>query len=272
MALLSHGADGKTYDELKNGLHFKENKISTANGFKQYIETLQENAGEAKFTVANHVFVQKGHQINQNFRDVAVNQFWSGIESLDFAKSEESSQTINTWVEQKTNGLIKNLTNPNMLNAGTRVFLTNAIYFKGVWEDEFDAYSTQKQKFYRNEQDTIETDFMSNEGTYDYAVLNDLDATAVGMRYKNSNFSFIIVLPNNRTGLPILESQLRNSSLERITSQMQEQDVRVTIPKFKAEYEINLNDVLTKVIFLTQCMKVRLIYFKNCFRILDGHG
>lgn len=232
---------------MRRGLHLTGDKATAANQFAEYYGLLQKSVGQSTLSIANQIYVQLGYQINKNFEEVAVKKFLSGIGSLDFAKATESAQTINHFVEEKTKEKIKDLIKPDMLSSDTRVVLVNAIYFKGNWEYQFDKEFTTEGDFYTSETDTVPVDFMHIKKKFNYAVLDDLDATALEMKYANSNFSFVIVLPNSRTGLSALETKLKNYDLAKITDEMHLQEVDVTIPKFKVEYEINLNEVLKKV-------------------------
>lgn len=247
LALFSQGTGGNTFEQLKKGLRLNIDKAAAADLFQEYYGLLKESVGEATLSIANQIYVQNGHDLNQNFQEIAVKKFFSGIESLDFAQNVESANAINKFVEEKTKEKIKNLIKPNMLNALTRIVLVNAIYFKGNWEHQFKRENTIEGDFYTSETETVRVDFMNNKKRYNYGVLDNLDATALELKYANSNFSFVIVLPNSRTGLPALEAKLKSSNLTEVFNQMYSQEVQVTIPKFKVEFDISLNDVLKKV-------------------------
>lgn len=246
LALLSQGANGNTFEELNRGLHLDGNKIASANQFQEYYGLLDKSIGGSNLSIASKIYVQNGHSVKKEFRDVAVEKFSAGVESLDFAKSVESAQAINQFVEEKTNNHIKDLIQPDMISSDTRMVLANAIYFKGNWEYQFDKRRTAKADFYTSETDKVPVDMMRIKKRFNYAVLDDLNASALEMKYANSNFTFVIVLPDSRTGLPELETKLKNYDLSQITDQMRSQEVDVTIPKFKVEFKINLNDVLKK--------------------------
>lgn len=222
-------------------------KAAAANQFQQYYGLLEKSVGKSTLSIANQIYVKTGFQLNKNFQEVAVNNFFSGIDALDFAKNVESAKAINQFVEEKTREKIKDLIKPNMLNADTRVVLVNAIYFKGDWEHQFKKENTREGDFYISETETVPVNFMHSKKRFNYGVFDDLDATALEMKYANSNFSFVIVLPNSRTGLSALESKLKTFDLAKISEKMYSQEVQVTIPKFKVEFEINLNDALKKV-------------------------
>ena len=59
-------------------------------------------------------------------------------QELDLDKSEEASRTINQWIKEQTEGKIKDLIEPNILDRLTKLVLVNAVYFKGEWEQKFD--------------------------------------------------------------------------------------------------------------------------------------
>ena len=66
------------------------------------------------------------------------------LNEVDFVKATESARkTINTWVEKKTNNKIKNLIAKGVLDSMTRLVLTNAIYFKGNWQSQFEEARTR---------------------------------------------------------------------------------------------------------------------------------
>lgn len=222
-------------------------KTTTANQFHDYIAGLEKNAGQASLLIADQIYVQQGKQINKQFRDLAVEKFSSGIEALNFNKSAESAQVINQFVESKTNNKIKDIVEPDSLDADTNIILVNAIYFNGTWEHTFDKYQTYEQDFYINDADKISTDFMHKKRHFNYTDLADLDATALEMNYDNSELSFLIILPKTRTGLSALESKLQNYDLSKMVEQMQSAEVDVAIPKFSFKFDIKLNDVLEKV-------------------------
>lgn len=247
LGLLSQGANGNTYDELHKGLHLKNDKETTADQFAAHFESLKESVGESTLSIANQLYVQTGYELNKNFQEVAVKKFTSGIESLNFGQNVESAATINRFVEEKTNKKIKDLIKSNMLNDLTRLVLVNAIYFKGNWLHKFNPKNTKKGNFYVSETETVPVDYMHITKKFNYARLDELDAAALEMKYANSNFSFVILLPNQRTGLSALEEKLQNFDLANITEKMYDAEVQVTIPKFKIEYEIELNNALQNV-------------------------
>jgi serpin B len=191
--------------------------------------------------------VMKNYSVKKSFNDVATKSFASEAQSLDFSQGQQSASTINGWVESHTNNKIKDLISADSLNSDTRMVLVNAIYFKGMWTHQFDKKDTFKAPFYLNDQDSVTVDFMKVKKHFKYGALPDLDATAIEMPYNNSDISMLIILPNSRTGLSALEGKLNTIDLGEISNSLYKQEVNVEIPKFKIEFDIQLNEPLQKV-------------------------
>ncbi|XP_031635358.1 ovalbumin-related protein X-like [Contarinia nasturtii] len=187
------------------------------------------------------------YKLEEHFKEIAVEKFSSGIESLDFKDSDKSARIINDFVEENTNQMIKDFIKPGMCDADTRLILVNAIYFKGTWEYKFNKNETREGDFWINEIEKNRVEFMTMEKCMQYGKLKDLDAVALEMKYADSKLSFLIILPNSRTGLSALEKKMKNYKLKDIISKMKLTTCCVTIPKFKVEFEIDLKSVLKEL-------------------------
>lgn len=245
ISLALMGAKGKTADEMKSVLRFGDLQHEhIASNFKSLMESL--NKGPS-VKLANKIYIQENYTIKAKFNAIATGSFYSEAENLNFANNDASAKTINNWVESKTNNKIKDLIDPSILDGLTRMVLVNAIYFKGVWEHQFDVANTKNLPFYLNETDSVEVPMMYHKKKYFYGVFKDLDATGIEMKYKDSDISMFIILPNKRTGLAALEEKLSGVDLKELSKNMFNVDVHLTLPKFKVEFSVSLKDILTKV-------------------------
>ncbi|CRK96981.1 CLUMA_CG010343, isoform A [Clunio marinus] len=246
LTLAMFGATGSTRQEMLTSLKYPADYTNQAisQNFETFTEKVKSTNG---LKIANKVYVMKKYSVKKSFNDVAMKSFASEAQSLDFAENVQSAATINGWVEDHTNNKIKDLVKPDTLDSDTRMVLVNAIYFKGFWEHQFKPSQTFKAPFYLNDQDTANVDFMKIKEHFKYGMFEDLDATAIDLPYKDSDISMLIILPNSRTGLPALEQKLNTIDLASLTQKMYKQEVRVELPKFKVEFEINLNEPLEKM-------------------------
>lgn len=263
MGLLSQGARGTTFDEIASALRFPSDKIAIADLFHELSGNFAKSNASITLNVANQVYVQRGYQIKSEFNEIATKKFESGVEAVNFAENVASANHINGWVEKKTNSKITDLIKPDSLGVDTRVVLVNAIYFKGDWKNKFDKELTAPGPFYVNDKDTVNVEYMHTKKHFKFGYLDELDATAIELPYVDSDISFVVVLPNSREGLSVLEAKIKEYDLTKIAEQMYSQEVQVTLPKFKIEHEVNLNDVLKKVkhIFHTPPSKLNVYDF-----------
>lgn len=260
LALLTIGTNGKTFNELARDLHFPGNKNAIANQFYESYRFLLRGRGKTQFSVSNVIYVQRGYSINKNFKAIAKNKFNSGIDSMDFRDGDIASNYINRFIDFRTKGKIKHLITPEVITPDTRIILLNAIYFKGDWLHKFDAAHTRKSNFHVSPTQSIPTDFMYQQENFNIADIPELGASAIEMKYDRSQYSFVIVLPYSIFGLAEVESKLHNIDLQTIINRMRMDEVDVSIPKFKIEFDINLNQVL-KEVSVFEAFRLRFISF-----------
>lgn len=199
-----------------------------------------------KFNVANRIYVAKKYRLNGRFQKIAEQKFDAGIQSLNFAHAADSAKTINKFVEDETENKIQNLISPDALDASTAVVIVNAIYMYGEWQHQFNVENTKPGRFAADETAT----YMHTEAKFNYARLSQLNAAALEMRYANSSFSVVILLPDEKVQLADVETRLTVFDWKQITGEMHERKVKVAIPKFKTEYQQNLNAMLSNVCVL----------------------
>lgn len=245
VSLAMMGAKGKTAEEMATVMKFKpDSHESVANNFQDLMSKIKDSK---VMKIANKIYVQENYPVKAEFNEIATKKFNSEAQNLNFGQSVESAKVINGWVEDKTNNKIKDLIDPSALTVDTRMVLVNAIYFKGFWEKKFKTEQTVPGPFWTSESESVQVDMMHTKAKFNYGVFDNLDATAIEMGFNDTDITMLIILPNKKEGLSDLESKLHTIDLTAMTSTMYSQEVIVTLPKFKIEYEISLNDVLKKV-------------------------
>ncbi|XP_076270449.1 serine protease inhibitor 3/4-like isoform X5 [Rhynchophorus ferrugineus] len=245
LSMAYQGAGGSTYEALTNSLNVPNHSIA-AKGYNSVLGQLNNVSG-IELSMANKIYIKEGYELQSEFQEVTAKQFLSAVEPVNFNESEKAAKTINTWVEEKTKEKIKDLVKAEDLNEDTRLVLLNAIYFKGNWASKFDAAETRPQKFYINNNDSIEVQMMKKKSKYNYKEDRTLDAQVLELPYSNPDISMIIILPNKRDGIVKLEEKLANVDLTKITENMYKPEVIVSLPKFKIETEIDLNGPLQEL-------------------------
>ena len=80
-------------------------------------------------------------------------------------QGEKVSLEVNNWVSETTNGRIKRLLKPSDVT-NANMILTNAAYFKGIWQSQFKKSNTKKNIFYSSSQDFSIIDMMVQKGSF----------------------------------------------------------------------------------------------------------
>jgi serpin B len=167
--------------------------------------------------------------------------FLARVEALDFNDSG-AADVINSWVSEATDGLIDGIVDPP-IDPLTMAFLINAIYFQGEWTLQFDPERTASGDFRRSDGSTVSVPFMSvSDERFPFAQTPDYQA--IDLPYGGEAFTMTVVLPSEAIGIDAFVESLDAEAWAEIIAELRETELLVALPKFKLEYEKNLNDVL----------------------------
>lgn len=245
LGMAAAGAKGKTLDEMVKVL----NLPAGAHGaFGAIIRSLNEEPDPKKrgFTLstANALWAQQGYPWRPEYKKLVSADYGAGLFDVDFkSAAEESRQKINGWVEKETRDKIKNLLPMGTITAMTRLVLTNAIYFKGDWQDPFKKEATRDLPFTLTGGKKVEAPLMHRVGAYGYAE-NDR-YQLLDMPYNGRRISMTVLLPRKTDGLPALEKEMTGESLAAALRTIRnEKQVHVHLPRFKTEKSFTLNEPL----------------------------
>ena len=250
LAMAYAGAKGQTADQMAKVLHFDQSPAEVNQDFAKLIAGWNAGSKEHGFQLdlANAMWGQKGYPFQPAFNQTLQANFGAAIRLVDFGQSEQARKTINDWVAQQTQQKIQNLMPAGSVDAVTRLVLTNAIYFKAHWDQEFQEGATQPGDFHVTGDKTTQTPMMRQMSEFRYLKSNGF--AALEMTYADNAFSMIAFLPDKPDGLSDLEKTLTANKVEGWIGQIGKQsagDVRVTFPKFKITEELMLNDALSRM-------------------------
>ncbi|XP_049775729.1 leukocyte elastase inhibitor-like isoform X2 [Schistocerca cancellata] len=245
LALIFLGARGDTAKQIAKGLHLPEERNLTEYGVNALMHRLKDSS-YVTLDIANKVYLKPGFNIKDEFNQSSIN-FMAGLEEVEFSNEDEARKIINGWVEEATHQKIKDMIPKGYLDDRTLMVLINAIYFKGDWAKQFNKFRTRRMPFHLLSSATKQVDMMYTEGDFNYVYLKELDSQVLLLPYKGQRISMMILLPKEVNGLPTLEKHLLSIDLHHILRQVYETEVHVYLPKFKLEYEKELQETLRKL-------------------------
>jgi serpin B len=205
LSMTSLGAAGTTEAEMRAALRLPESGAHASFGALQR-ELTDDRGPKTQIAIANRLWGQAGYAFQDAFLAAATKHYGAGLERVDFAASEAARATINGWVSGQTHEKIPNLIPSGLLTAQTKLVLTNAVYFKGLWAEAFAAADTKPADFFVSADKTVSAELMYRKGSFDYA--EDERAQVLSMPYQGAGISMIVVLPKAKDGLAALEAGL----------------------------------------------------------------
>jgi serpin B len=247
LAMTYEGARGETAEEMAAVLHLQKDDSARRNAFASlYAQLNQKDAGYTLST-ANALWVQKDYLLLKEYLDTVETYYHGKASNVDYrTAAEEARKTINSWVEANTNNKIKDLIPPGILDADTRLVLTNAVYFKGTWVKEFNKDDTHEQEFRKEDGSFVSVDMMSRtdeNASYKYMETDDLQV--LEMPYKGDALSMMVLLPKN--DIASLENMLTQELLSQLRNSLKEQRVNVFFPKYKLETKYSMAEDLQEM-------------------------
>jgi serpin B len=248
LAMTYAGAKGNTEKQMADVLHFElpQDKLHPVFTSLEKRLNKQGKGGRYELNVVNALWGQKGYKFLDSFIELVNKNYSAGLNDVDFVKDTEGArQTINKWIENKTKDKIKELIKPGILDGLTRLVLTNAIYFKGRWEYEFDKKNTKDMDFLVSSTGTVKVPMMYIVREFKYAEQEDLQIVEIG--YKGKDLSMVVLLPKQFDGISKLEEALTVENIDKWLSGLSEIEVGICLPKFKTTSEFSLGEVLSRM-------------------------
>lgn len=244
LAMTYAGARGDTETQMACTLHFPPRNELPQDFFGLLQSLNKPPCKGCNLVICNALWGQTGHKFNTDFLKVTDKHYEGGFKRVDFlGRTQESRRTINEWVEKSTFGKIRNLLGRNDVTKGTRLVLTNAIYFKGEWDSPFKKEMTKVRPFYVTPDVKVEARMMRQTGMFRWADEGNLQVLELPYKANGNGSCFmVILLPKKR--LQDLESELTADHLHRWLSDMSDTEVDVSVPRFTFNAGYYLQDAL----------------------------
>ena len=240
LAMTYNGADGATKTAMESALRkqgFTVDEINTS--YKSLIDALVSVDPKVLLEIANSIWYRNDFTVLPEFVTTNQNYYNAQVSSLDFS-NPGAPGTINDWVSDKTHDKIKEII--KQISPETVMYLINAIYFKGIWQYEFDEENTSDGSFYLNNESQVQVPVMKQTTTLRYTT-NEI-FSMVELPYGQGNFSMLVLLPQNGHNTDEIVSALTPGNWDAWISTLAEKNVDLHLPKFTFEYENQLNDEL----------------------------
>jgi len=245
------GARSETEAQMANALRFSlpQSRLHPAfNALALELDSRGEGAQGKddegfRLNIINAIWGQQDYEFLTEFLDLLAVNYGAGLRVLDFiGATEESRVTINDWVADQTEGRIEDLIPQGLINAMTRLVLTNAIYFNAAWEYPFDEDITQDGVFHLLDGSQVTVPMMSQKESFGYAEGDGYQA--VELPYDGDELSMVILLPTSGQ-FESFEEALDAAQVDGIIGSLERWQVDLTMPKFEFDSSFSLLEALS---------------------------
>ncbi|NPA91142.1 MAG: serpin family protein [Chloroflexi bacterium] len=251
------GAREDTAAQMQEVLHFlpPDTHHPAWGALGWYLSHMERPEGKEalRLHVANSVWVQQDYPLRETYLDILGRYYHVGLWKVDFIRDRERArEAINRWVQQETEGKIRELIPRGALDEMTRLVLANAIYFNGLWVHFFTG--KEERPFTLVDGTPITVTMMTQKEIFPYAEGEDYQA--VFLPYKlgthvpnllpggeSPGVEMLILLPA-AGHLDEVEQRLSPEFLASLRSQAEEYLVTLKLPPFKFQSDPPLKHLL----------------------------
>jgi serpin B len=248
LGMLEPGARGETRAEMAAMLHetLADDRLHPARGaLLAAVNTASSALPEGQddpFTLraVDATWAQSGYPILPEFLDVLAHSYDAGAFLIDFAADPEAARrAINDWVAGQTEDRIEDLVPEGVIDPLTRLVLTNAVYFKASWEEQFDPAATADREFSPEAGEPVPVPFLHASRTLSFVEADGFRAAWIPYV---GDASLMVLLPDG--DLATLLAGLTPEVLAQATEARAGMQVDLALPKFEFRSELSLAEVL----------------------------
>lgn len=241
LSMTLNGASGQTREDMLATLGISglsDDEINEA--YRDLVKALLEVDRRVKMQIANSVWVEQDFTPYKTFIDVLKDNYNAETGEFD-VMDPRAPAIVNSWIEDKTNGLIKNMIDG--FSENTVMLLINAIYFKAQWQQQFDKALTEPLPFFKQAGTSADVPMMRQGNTL--RINKKDDFIFAELAYGQGNYVMDIILPLTEGGttslLPLLDDDSYNSLIS--GSGIREADL--SMPRFKFGYKSKMKEILS---------------------------
>jgi serine protease inhibitor len=244
LAMVYNGTAGNTKTQMEQMLHKANLTPDDLNqSYKDLVAALISHDPKVELSISNAIFYRNSFSIKNDFITTNQNFYQAQVSGLDFTKTTETLNTINGWVNTKTNGKIDKII--DKVKPEDIMYLLNAIYFNGEWKYSFDTKETANLTFTKEDKTTVQAPTMTIEKPFNYYSQSDFEL--LEMPYGSGKYSMFIFLPESGKTTDDVISLLNPGNVSDWIQKMTKQNKEVFLPKFEFKFDNSLKDDLASL-------------------------
>ncbi len=237
LGMVANGAGGDTLKQLETAAGMSLNQLNDF--LYTYRMSLPAAYKSCAVSLANSAWIREDFRVEDDFLRSCVNYY--GAEMYRSAFDGSLVTDLNRWVSQKTDGMIDRLLE-QASDALTMLYLVNAACFDARWDTPYTKADLRTGLPFTAADGTRQTaDYLTGtESIY----LSGNNVTGFVKPYDGGKYAFVALLPDEGVTLADYLENLTGEHLYKLITDHRSADVQVSIPKFSAQSELELEEPL----------------------------
>ena len=262
LAMTVNGAEGETRTQMEEVLGMSAEDLNTY--VHAYMESLPEEEGY-KLSLANSIWFTDDEKftVNEDFLQLNADYYGAGIYETPF--DDSTRKDINLWVEENTDGMIKDIL--DKIPDEAVMYLVNALAFEAEWPKAYEK-SDVREGIFTTEDGVEQAVELMHSSEYQY--LEDENAKGFIKYYLDNNYAFAALLPDENVSVEEYVNSLTGERLHAMLSEPVNISVTAALPKFETEYDMEMSDVL-KEMGMSLAFEPDLAEFSKLGTHVDGN-
>ena len=239
LAMTANGAKDETRAQMESVLGMSVEELNFY--LYSYMKNLPQDE-KYKLSLANSIWFTDDERfsVNQDFLQTNADYYGADIFRAPFNK--QTCKDINTWVKNKTDGMIPEILDE--IPAEAIMYLVNALAFEAEWSEVYNKDDVRDGNFTKEDGTKQNVDFMySEEGCF----LEDEKATGFMKYYKGGKYAFVALLPNEGVSVSEYIASLDGEKLTEMLENSKYYTVFASIPKFETGYDCEMSKILAEM-------------------------
>ncbi len=234
LTMTLNGADGNTLRQMEEVLGEEQ----LLNG---YLPAVSSSAGD-QLHMANSIWYRdtEGLRVKEDFLKESKAFYDTALYKAPF--DQKTLDDINHWVYNETDGMIENILDD--ISDDAMMYLINALSFDAKWKKEYKARDIKSRSFTLENGTKQNVQLMYSDET-DY--LSCENAEGFLRDYEGGRYAFAALLPEEGLKMEEFIASLDGEKLTDILNTPLRASVHAAIPKFTAQYNVNLIPALTQM-------------------------
>lgn len=233
LAMTASGAEGQTLAQMEAVLGIETaDMASFLGGF----------LSDRELRLANGIWFAEDDRLKlkDSFLDTTADTFRAEIRQAPM--NQDTCDAINAWVKEKTDSMIPSILDE--IPEDALVYLVNALSFEASWPEPYLDHQVNSSIFTTEDGREQDVELMHSK---EHLYLETETATGFIKPYRDSRYGFAVLLPKEGISLRDCLDSLTGEELMTLIRTPQEAIVYAALPKFEAEFDTELSEVLAEM-------------------------